>query len=81
MLLATPHFTFRQAIFEYKCTQHRCNRNHKDLPGALHIFQRRASFVPELFKMRRSKTGYFFKLGGKVCHTAVMHQISYFRKI
>ena len=50
----------------------------KEQPGVLHIFSHRASFLPELFKMRRSKTGSFFKLGGKVCHTAVMHEISYF---
>ena len=59
--------------------QHR--RNSVMRASASHIFQHRASFMPELFKMRRSKTGYFFELGGKVCHTAVMHEIRYFRKI
>ena len=53
----------------------------KEQPGASHIFQHRASFIPELFKMRRSETGYFFELGGKVCHTAIVHEVSYFRKV
>ena len=34
----------------------------KEQPDVLHIFPHRESFLPELFKMRRSKTGYYFTL-------------------
>ena len=38
-------------------------------------------FLSELFEMRRSQTGHFLELGGKMRHTAVMHQVSDFSEV
>ena len=32
-------------------------------------------FIPELFKMRGSQTGYLLELGGKMRYTAVVHLV------
>ena len=45
-----------------------------------HKLQHIAPFLLKLFEMRRGKTRYFFELGGKMCHTAVMHLVSDFRQ-
>jgi len=59
--------------FEPECKRH--HRNTLRNSHGLHISSSiERLFVPELFKMRRSKTGYLFELRGKVCYTAVMEE-------
>ena len=44
------------------------------------VFEHGQSFLTKLFEMGWSKTRYFLELGGKVSHTAIMHEVGNFCK-